>query len=215
MTPKQKHRWLVGATAEYLKYLDGCFVECGVKQGTSSRIMAEILQREGYLFDTWTGFPHYSEYDLPSPKRKSRLDRRVSSKKSVYKDCKRHLKKFGVFGLCTMIKGDICKTVPDFIKDKTLTVDMMHIDTDLHDPAQVSIDNFAPFISNTGVILVHDYGDSKWPGIKKVVESFANEQGWFLVDHNDTIGVKVAALTRIHPMEYQRYICDKFERERS
>mgnify|MGYP004008114449 FL=1 len=89
MTPKQKHRWLVGATAEYLKYLDGCFVECGVKQGTSSRIMAEILQREGYLFDTWTGFPHCSEYDLPSPKRKSRLDRRVSSKKSVYKDCKR------------------------------------------------------------------------------------------------------------------------------
>jgi len=214
MTPKQKHRWLIGKTAEYLKDYDGCFVECGVKQGTSSRIMAVELQRKGYLFDTWTGFPHYSKHDLPNNNRKNRLDSRVRNKKSFYKDCKKSLKKFGVFKYCTMIKGDICKTVPDFIKDKELVIDMIHIDTDLHDPAKVSIDTLYPFVMENGIILIHDYRDNKWPGIKKVVESFVTDHGWFLVDHNLTIGVKVAALLKIDPSDYKKYINDEWQKER-
>ena len=212
MTPKEKHRWLVRETSKYLKYYNGCFVECGVKQGTSSRIMAEVLQRTGYLFDTWTGFPHYSKYDLPNSRRKRRLDSRVRNKKSFYKDCKRSLKKFGVLKYCTMIKGDICETVPEFVKDNSLVVDMLHIDTDLHDPASISLELFSPFLSENGIILMHDYGDCKWPGIKKVVDSFVNNNACFFIDHNSTIGVKVASLSKSDLELYSKYINRKWKR---
>jgi hypothetical protein len=212
LTDKQKHRWLIMETATFLSNYSGTFVECGVKQGTSSRIMATILNRKGYLFDTWSGIPHYSKYDYPDVKRKHKLQKRVVNRHSTYDDCLNHLKKYNVLQLCNMIKGDICKTVPGFVLNNSLHVDMMHIDTDLYKPAKVSLFSFYPFMEKHGIIVFHDYGDKLWPGIKKLVDAFVNDNDCFFLNCRKIIGIKAAIVSKSSLRSYNEYIRDKFER---
>lgn len=179
MTKKQWHRYFIKIISQIIvKHVkDGeVFVECGVKQGTSSVIMATNLNIKGYLFDTWHGFPHFSEVDLTPFTNPDKFKERIENASDTYDDCLNALTKNNVIDLCTMIRGDILKTVPDFVKNnKKLSVAMLHIDTDLYDPAQVSFDCFWPLVSEGGVVFFHDYGDKKWCGIKRVVHEFLNK----------------------------------------
>ena len=215
MTPKQRHRWAVDFTARYIKrnVPEGVFVECGVKQGTSARIMASVLQRRGYLFDTWYGFPHYSEHDIPENNRvgrRNRLDHRVKDKSSCYKACKKYLKKYEVDHLCNLIRGDICKTVPKFAHTSR-EICFLHIDTDLYKPAYVSLKFLSPFVTDSGVIVMHDYGDTKWPGIMRVVNEFIkNKSAWEFIDMRDAIGLKTAVLINGLDTTYNSYVSGKW-----
>jgi len=112
----KQHRFLIEETSKYVSEItdSGVFVECGVKHGGSSVIMSKVLSRKGYLFDTWTGFPHFSEEDVFSESWSERLRGRVKKKSDNYKSCINKLKKWDVFNNCDMIRGDICKTIPEF-----------------------------------------------------------------------------------------------------
>ena len=76
--------------------------------------------------------------------------------------------------LCTLIEGDICETLPNFLKKQALLdVCMLHIDTDVHAPAKAALHLLWPFIVEKGVVFLHDYGDDKhWPGIRILVDEF-------------------------------------------
>lgn len=152
------------------------FVECGVKQGTSSAIIATQLGISGYLFDTWYGFPNFSDVDVHSENAKKKMRKRMRTASDTYNDCIGHLKKRGVYKQCTLIRGDILKTVPKFFEDiEKLSIAMLLIDTDLYEPAKISTELFWPHICNGGVVYFHDYGDIKWQGIKKVVDKLVAE----------------------------------------
>ena len=70
-----------------------------------------------------------------------------------------------------MVRGDILKTVPKFVENlEDFSIAMMHIDTDLYEPAKISLESFWPHVKEGGVVYFHDYGDEKWRGIKKVVD---------------------------------------------
>ena len=176
MTRKQAHRYLIDRLSKYIaNFTDiGCFVECGVKQGTASAIMARNLKQKGFLFDTWRGFPSFSEVDAPTSSRRKRIKKRMHGK-SIKKDCVKNLKDHGVYDQCTLIEGDICKTVPEFIKDAAVIISMLHVDTDVYEPARVSLYSLWPFIHANGAVLLHDYSDKRWPGIKKLVDDFIKE----------------------------------------
>jgi hypothetical protein len=75
-----------------------------------------------------------------------------------------------------MIKGDICITVPNFVDAHRddFKISMLHIDTDLYEPANMSFDRLWEFVSPGGVVFFHDYGDKKWPGIQLIVDRFAS-----------------------------------------
>ncbi len=176
MTSKQWHRYFIRKSAQFIKEngIEGVFVECGVKQGTCSAIMAEVLQREGFLFDTWIGFPHFSSVDAFTDKRKKQLEKRVHNRKSTYEDCVDNLRNKKVLNYCHMIRGDICETVPDFsLLNKKIS--MIHIDTDLYEPAKISLSYLWKNVVPGGIVFFHDYGDKKWPGIKKLVDTFVRE----------------------------------------
>jgi len=181
MTKKQWHRLFIKRISQILfKYVgnreDVSFVECGVKQGTASVIMATSLYIKGYLFDTWHGFPHFSKIDLTPFTNPEKFKERIENASDTYDDCLESLTKNGVIHLCTMIRGDILKTVPLFVEEnKELSIMMLHIDTDLYEPAQISFDSFWPLMTEGGVVFFHDYGDKKWYGIKKVVDEFLSE----------------------------------------
>lgn len=183
MTSKQRHRYLIKKVAEFTagRFDNGYFAEFGVKQGTSSAIMAKVLQRKGYLFDTWHGFPSFTEEDAFNKARLKKLKFRVKTGKNTEKECINNLKKNKVFELCEMVKGDINKTVPAFFKSYEGTkFCMVHIDTDLYEPARTSLEYCWPHVMKNGLVAFHDYGDSKWPGIKKLVQGF-------LADHESSL----------------------------
>jgi O-methyltransferase len=180
LNSKERFRTLQKILSVFVKdsISGGCFVECGVKQGSASVIMANNLNRKGYLFDTWTNMPHFGEYDAFTEKRRKKLRKRIKKGKNTHQECVDNLKNNNVFSLCEMIKGDICKTVPNFVRDNSnnLSICMMHSDSDLYFPTKVALENFWPFIINGGVVLIHDYNTKQWPGIKKIVDEFLHDK---------------------------------------
>jgi len=175
-TRKQWHRYFVEEISLLISENvdeDSVFVECGVKQGSSSVRMGQRLGIKGYLFDTWHGFPNFSRLDYNSDRDKGKMQRRVDTADDTYDACEIALKKHGVE--CEMVRGDILETVPKFTEDLnyshvSFNIAMMHIDTDLYEPAKMSLGSFWGNVVEGGVVVFHDYGDRKWRGIKVVVD---------------------------------------------
>ena len=189
-TKKQWHRYFVeeisSIVADHIDKDRDSFVECGVKQGSSSVRMGTRLGVMGYLFDTWHGFPNFSDLDVYHDKDRRQMENRIKSNSDTWKDCIDNLSKNGVFEICSLVRGDILKTVPAFVENievKDFSIAMMHIDTDIYEPAKISLESFWPYIKDGGVIYFHDYGDKKWRGIKKVVDDLveADENLYFHV----------------------------------
>jgi len=182
-TRKQWHRYFVEEISsilnESIDNRDNVFVECGVKQGSSSVRMGKRLNIPGYLFDTWHGFPNFSELDVNSDHARKKMRQRVKNGSNTYDDCVAALKKHGIYDKCYMFRGDILKTVPDIINnvdhmDGHFNIVMMHIDTDLYEPAKMSLGSFWDYVVDGGVVVFHDYGDKKWRGIKVVVDELVD-----------------------------------------
>jgi len=210
-TPKQWHRYFIKKTAEYIKNnnIEGSFVECGVKQGSSSVIMAKTLNTQGYLFDTWKGFPSFSKIDAFNDNRQRQLERRLETGNDTYIDCINNLSKNEVLYLCKMIRGDIGETLPEFIKNNKININMLHIDTDLYEPAKIALENFYNLVVEGGIIFFHDYGDPTWPGIKKIIDdlSIKNNISLYIFDKNKLFSAVIIKNSK-NTEKYIKYIED-------
>jgi len=121
--------------------------------------------------------------DAPTEGKKRRLERKIRHRTDVFKSCRKNLKKHGIIDRCTLVRGDICKTLPDFLEDnKDLNFAFIHIDTDLYEPANLALRMCWDKLLGGGVVYTHDVGDSHWPGIKIAVDNFTskNECGLFV-----------------------------------
>ena len=64
-------------------------------------------------------------------------------------------KKFSNFEL---IKGDVKKTIPKFIKkNKHTKIALLHLDMDVYQPTIAALKYFYKLMSNNGIILIDDY----------------------------------------------------------
>ena len=187
MKTKLKHRYILVKMSEHIvdNGIGGdCFVESGVKYGNASIAIAHALKREGYLFDTWTNFPHFSEFDAFTMKRRTKLRKRVVGGRNTYNECSENLKKAGLEDSCVMKKGDICLTIPQFVENKkdNLSISLIHSDSDLHDPTEVTLRELWPYLVDGGMILIHDYQTKQWPGIEKSVDEFVSSKKGILTN---------------------------------
>ncbi len=75
-----------------------------------------------------------------------------------------------------MIKGDIIDTIPEFVKKyPNLRIALLHIDTDIYEPAKVALANLYDRVVKNGIILFDDYmvaGETK-----AVDEFFMDKEG--------------------------------------
>jgi len=180
MTLKQLHRfWLQEAVNFMLQRgTDGDFLEFGVKYGSTAAIIAKFVKGQGFCFDTFSGFPNYSEMDAPTEGKKRRMERKLKGRTDVFKACKKNLIKQGVIDRCVLVRGDICETLPEFMTEEdndNLCFAFMHIDTDLYDPANLALKVCWDKLLPDGVVYLHDYFDSHWPGIKIAVDDFVKQ----------------------------------------
>jgi len=185
MTPKQKHRFYLKKIAQWVAFrvAKGSFIECGVKYGTSAIIMAQELQCNGYLFDTWNRRESITNKDG----NKERI-LRISQKRlknNVKKKCEEALIDKEVRNLCKLIEGDACKTLPIFLKNNCLSFKMAHFDTDLYLSTKIPLFEIYPFLEKEGIIFVHDYGSLKYKGVKLAVDEFVRKEKVFLYIYKD------------------------------
>ena len=76
-----------------------------------------------------------------------------------------------------LIKGDIEKTVPKFIKDNPgLRISLIHFDCDMYKPTIVGLKYFYPLVVPGGAILFDEYGIRPWEGESKAVDEYFKDK---------------------------------------
>ena len=71
----------------------------------------------------------------------------------------RIFKKLGVDNNLDLIKGNILKTLPNFIKaNKHLKISLLHVDVDAYEPTRLCLEILYPHVVKNGVVILDDYG---------------------------------------------------------
>ena len=157
-------------------HIKGSIVECGVFRGfglmTWSKLSAILeptnLTRRVYGFDSFEGFPSVSGED------KSQVDAEIASG-GLYADSHEELieligiddstRYLGHIGKTSLIKGDACQTIPNFIEENTqILVSLLFLDFDLFEPTKVALEEFVPRMPKGSILAFDELDNPLWPG---------------------------------------------------
>ena len=155
--------------------IKGSIVECGVFRGfgfmswlkLSAILEPENLTRRIYGFDTFDGFPTLSDVDTTSQTDTHLGDLRANSYDELCELIKLHDKDrfLGHIPKGQLIRGDISKTAPQFIKENPhLIVSMLFLDADLFEPTKAALDAFLPRMPKGSLIVFDELDNPQWPG---------------------------------------------------
>ena len=155
--------------------IKGSIVECGVFRGfgfmswlkLSAILEPENLTRRIYGFDTFDGFPTLSDVDTTSQTDTHLGDLRANSYDELCELIKLHDKDrfVGHIPKGQLIRGDISKTAPQFIKENPhLIVSMLFLDADLFEPTKAALDAFLPRMPKGSLIVFDELDNPQWPG---------------------------------------------------
>ncbi len=159
--------------------LPGAIVECGVFKGNS------LIQ--------FATFRHL--FEAPHARAIIGFDMFGKVAPTKFKDDKTYLDRFikaaGTHGLSEqelqsvfskkgfpnieLVKGDVVKTVPAYLKSHShLKIALLHIDTDVYEPAKMALETLYDRVVRGGVIVFDDYGT--FPGETKAADDFFKDK---------------------------------------
>ena len=156
----------------YDKNIAGNVAELGVYQGGFAKIInVAFPDKKLYLFDTFEGFDkrdtktelenNYSTADQDFSKTSIEL---VLSKMQYKENC---IVKKGFF--------------PETADGMHESFSFVNIDTDLYEPMYKGLHYFYENLSNGGYIMLHDYNNKEYKGVKAALRKFSEEKnvGYF------------------------------------
>lgn len=156
-----------------IKYngVNGSIAELGVYKGNLSKIISECFKttdKKYYLFDTFEGFDDRDKIvEYRNKYSKSNEDFSDTSVDKV-------LKKIN-YKNAVIKKGYFPETIDEEIeKDRFCFVS---IDVDLAKPTEDGLNYFWPKLENGGYIIVHDYDNKEYKGVKAVTDKFIEKEG--------------------------------------
>lgn len=163
--------------------LPGDIVECGVFKGASLSRFAKFRDIfQGGSLKKVVGFDVFGEFPLPEGKYVE--DDAVSRRKfiddagahSITEDnLMQFLENSGVSENIDLIKGDISKTIPEFLKENPgFKVALLNIDLDLYKPTFDCLRYFYGRVSEGGIIILDDYNG--FPGATKAIDEFFKDK---------------------------------------
>ncbi len=194
----------IGALCDGVAYvieheLEGDFVECGVWKGGSMMAVAMTLRRLGvvdrdlYLFDTFSGMPEPGADDVSSPYDGYSLHKRWKRHDSAEKewagvpveDVRRAVESTGYPAeRIHCVQGMVEETIPDGAPEK---IAMLRLDTDWYSSTKHELEQLYPRLAHGGVLIIDDYGH--YEGARKAVdEYFAETDQRVLLDRIDYTG---------------------------
>jgi hypothetical protein len=85
----------------------------------------------------------------------------------------------GVEENCELVEGDICQTVPAYVKlHPELRISLLNIDVDFDKPTETILKNLFPRVVKGGIVLFDDYGS--FPGESNIIDKFLKETSYTL-----------------------------------
>lgn len=142
----------------------GDFAELGVWRGNTAAVLAHFAARSGrrvYLFDTFAGFDARDLVGTDAPNRREFGDTSLELVR-------------GVIGP----DAAYCELVPGFFP-RSLTAAheraryaAVNLDCDLYEPMKAGLAFFYPRLAPGGVLILHDYSNPRWEGVKRAVDEF-------------------------------------------
>ena len=164
--------------------IKGSVAEGGVFQGDFAKEINRLFpEKTLYLFDTFSGFD----------KRDVELDRKFNcSSSDAYHFAETSivslLQKLPYPEVCEVRKGYFPETA-EGIED---TFCFVNLDFDLYLPTLAGLEFFYPRMVAGGVILVHDFFNTDYMGVKKAIEDFSQKMGGLkLLPIGDSISIAI------------------------
>lgn len=163
--------------------LDGEVAELGVYKGKFASEMNRLFpNKKLYLFDTFEGF-NSEDVNIENSNgySKAKVGDFSDTNMELVKD-KLPYKEQAIF-----IKGYF----PESVKEELPSFCFVSLDTDLYKPTYEGLKVFYPKLVKGGMIIMHDYNSTQFPGVKEAVKEFCIENNAFLVPLCDMHGSAV------------------------
>jgi O-methyltransferase len=160
----------------------GDLIECGVHTGTSSYLIASMMDRYSHpsakLFsiDSFEGFPPPSAQD-ENPKTKKQFFHQGGHSNTSFETVKRTLQ-LNHCSSIQVIQGWIPET---FVKVDSTELCFAHIDVDLYYPTLHSLEFIYSRMIGGGIVLIDDYGFPMCGGAKQAVDEFLRNKPDILI----------------------------------
>lgn len=165
--------------------IPGEMAELGVYQGELAKEMNALLpEKKLYLFDTFTGF---DAKDIA-------LEQQYGSKRAKEKDFSDTSMELVRSRLEYPEQAVFCQGYfPESLNQigELPPLALVSLDPDLYAPVYYGLKTFYPKLSKGGAILIHDYNSVQFPGVKKAVEKYCEEENVFVVPLMDLHGSAV------------------------
>lgn len=164
--------------------IPGAVAELGVYKGAfSAEINRIFYDRDLYLFDTFEGF-HSSDLEIEQTQtsmqsrfRKDFRDTSMEEVKSILPYPEKAIFCPGHF------PESLPRNLPSFV--------FVSLDPDLYEPVWQGLQIFWPRMSKGGIILIHDYNSTQFPGVGKAVRRFCEENRLMVLPLSDLHGSAV------------------------
>jgi len=163
----------------------GVIFECGVLFGGSLATwlhLGEIYEpvnygRRVYGFDTFEGFPEITIEDKPvNPKYPELYQKGTYSSEKAEKHILElfplidKTRKIPQISRIRLVKGDVCSTVPQLLKDdKSILISMLYLDIDLYKPTFEVIQACLPRMCKGSIVCIDELCYEDWPGETQAV----------------------------------------------
>jgi hypothetical protein len=171
--------------------LPGDIVELGVYRGTTLIQWANFLEARNIGdrtkrvigFDNFYGFRKLDPKDGPEDPRAGKVPGGFDSR-----DLEAQLQEMiaifdqdrfmGQKPRITVVKGDIEKTVPEFVSGHPgLRINLLHFDCDLYSPTKIGLEQLWDKVVPGGIVIFDEYGIEPWAGETQAVDEFFAERG--------------------------------------
>jgi len=161
-------------------HLPGAIVECGVFKGSSfvrfvmfSTLFEAPKSRWIIGFDVFGKYPKVNFHeDIPA---REKFVNEAGEEGIEREQLLEILNSKNVNKRIELVKGDICVTVPEFVrKNPELKIALLNMDADNYEPSKVILQYFYPRVINGGVVIFDDYGT--YPGETKAVDEYFADQ---------------------------------------
>lgn len=152
------------------KGIAGAMAELGVYRGDLAwRMNMAMPDRKLYLFDTFSGF---DERDMPG----ECSGAQECCRRGTFSDTSaEYVMGRMPFPDNVVIREGFFPDTAEGLEDMTYA--LVSLDPDLYRPALEGLKYFIPRISSGGAVILHDYDNQRFPGIKKAVDEYEAGHG--------------------------------------
>jgi len=158
--------------------IPGAIIECGVYKANSLMLYMHLstilepyaINRSIVGFDTFSGFTGIDPEHDPSDINTSMFSDTDMSLIKQMIEANDLVRPVNRIPRCELVKGDIARTAPEFVKTRPdLVVAMLILDTDLYESTKVALETFLPYMPKGAVVVLDEVAYRNFPGETKAL----------------------------------------------